>query len=356
MPSTPRLPALLLLALGALAGCGTDEGGTTSPTATSKAASTTASTGPRAAVPAPLPEGEAAYEIAGSVALAEVEPDDGPDLHNVFRLSENIVSGGEPHGEEALKKIADMGVKTVLSVDGKVPDEALAAKYGLRYVHVPIQYSGIDVPARLHIAKTFRELEGPFYVHCFHGKHRGPAAAAIGRMVLDGATREQAVAEMRQWCGTSGKYAGLYETIARAPLPTPEDTDAIQWDFPAAHEFKGIRHAMIGISRIHDHLKALSGRGWTVDPNHPDLNAANETAQLVEIFKIAKATAETEHKPDDYRGWMGESVTASEALLATLREMPLGYGEIEPWVEAATAGFDAVNGLCSSCHQVYRNN
>ena len=248
-----------------------------------------------------------------------------------------------------------MGVKTILSVDGKVPDHELAAKYGLRYVHVPIQYSGIDVPARLHIAKTFRELEGPFYVHCFHGKHRGPAAAALGRIVLDGATREQAVAEMRQWCGTSGKYAGLYETIARAPLPALEDTDAIQWDFPAAHEFKGIRHAMIGISRIHDHLKALSGRGWAVDPNHPDLSASNETAQLVEIFRTARATAEVEKKPDDFQGWMRESVAASEALLATLGEMPTGYAEHEQWAQAATAGFDAVNGLCSSCHQVYRN-
>ena len=280
MPSTPRLTALLLLALGALAGCGTDEGNPTTSPPTSPAPSTIASTGPRSAVPAPLPAGEAAYEIAGSLALAETEPDDSPDLHNVFRLSENIVSGGEPHGEDALKKIADMGVKTILSVDGKVPDEALAAKYGLRYVHVPIQYSGIDVPARLHIAKTFRELEGPFYVHCFHGKHRGPAAAAIGRMVLDGATREQAVAEMRQWCGTSGKYAGLYETIARAPLPTPEDTDAIQWDFPAAHEFRGVRHAMIGISRIHDHLKALvrAGLGRRPEPPGPERRQRDRAA------------------------------------------------------------------------------
>ena len=62
MPSTSRLPALVLalVPLLALAGCGSDEG--RSPDA------------PRAAVPAPLPAGEAAYEIAGSVALAEVAP------------------------------------------------------------------------------------------------------------------------------------------------------------------------------------------------------------------------------------------------------------------------------------------
>jgi len=341
MPSPSRLLVAALLPVLLVAGCGSEDAGT--PTT-------------KAATPLdPIPPGAAAYEIAGAVELADQLPDDSPDLHNVYKLSESIISGGEPHGEDALKKIADMGVKTVLSVDGKVPDQETAAKYGLRYVHVPIQYSGIDVPARLSIAKTFRELEGPFYVHCFHGKHRGPAAAALGRVVLDGATREQAIAEMRQWCGTSAKYAGLYETIARAPLPTAVDTAAIQWQFPAAHEFKGIRHAMIGISRIHDHLKALNGRKWEVDPNHPDLNAANETDQLIGIFKIAKATAESEHKPEDYRGWMKASVEASEALLQTLQEVPTDGGR-DQWVESAEAGFDAINDLCNSCHQVYRNN
>ena len=113
---------------------------------------------------------------------------------------------------------------------------------------------------------------------------------------------------------------------------------------------------MIGISRIHDHLKALAGRNWDVDPNHPDLNAANETAQLIEIFKNAKATAETLRKPDDYQGWMKDSIAASETLLSTLREVPTATAEHEQWAAAAGQGFEAVNGLCNSCHQVYRNN
>ena len=72
--------------------------------------------------------------------------------------------------------------------------------------------------------KTFRELDGPFYVHCFHGKHRGPAAAAaLGRIAVDGVPREQAIAEMRQWCGTSEKYEGLYRTIAEVLRPDAED-------------------------------------------------------------------------------------------------------------------------------------
>ena len=49
--------------------------------------------------------------------------------------------------------------------------------------------AGINEDEIAMIAKTFREVEGPFYVHCYHGKHRGPAAAAIGRVALDGLGR-----------------------------------------------------------------------------------------------------------------------------------------------------------------------
>ena len=143
-------------------------------------------------IPPPLVFNSTAYEAAGSlVTLDVVPPQEFPGLHHVFSLSDNIISGAEPDGDRALAEIASMGVKTILSVDGKAPDVETARDYGMRYVHVPIQYKGISTDELLVITKTFREAEGPFYVHCFHGKHRGPAAAAVGRLVIDGLSREQ---------------------------------------------------------------------------------------------------------------------------------------------------------------------
>ena len=145
-----------------------------------------------AVVAEPMAEGTGtAYEAAALLRLPETPPENHPALHNVYALSENIISGGEPENEEAFRILQDMGVRTILSVDGKVPDAALAERYGMKYVHVPIQYKGITAAEVAQITKTFREQEGPFYVHCFHGKHRGPAAAAqLGRLVLDGIARE----------------------------------------------------------------------------------------------------------------------------------------------------------------------
>ena len=104
-PTIPTLTALLALATA----CATGPAGTP--------------------VPQALAVSGSAYDAALLVELPETAPEESPGLHNVFRLSDNIVSGSEPEGEAALAKIASMGVKTVLSVDGKAPDHEMAAKY-----------------------------------------------------------------------------------------------------------------------------------------------------------------------------------------------------------------------------------
>ncbi len=293
-----------------------------------------------------------AYELAGTLELPAVAPEERDDLHNVFALSESIISGGEPHSDEALAHLAGMGVKTIVSVDGKVPDAEAAKRHGLRYVHVPIRYSGISEDELLALAKTFRELEVPFYVHCFHGRHRGPAAAAVGRLVCDGVSRERAVAEMRQWCGTSGSYTGLYEVVASRPLPSAEETAAFAWDFPEADPMEGFRESMVEVTRAHDNLKALAARDWEPDPEHPDLDALNEAEILVGLFRRGAELEEVQAQPEDYRRWMAESVQAGESLVEGLRASRGGDG-----VAGARAreALERISGSCQACHRAYRN-
>lgn len=311
-------------------------------------------TGHQPATPAPEPPpvvalDSTAYEAAAKVQLPKTAPTELPGLHNVYHLGENIVSGSEPHGEEAFRELQKLGIRTILSVDGKVPDAELAAKYGMRYVHVPIQYRGIAETEMMEIAKTFRETEGPFYVHCFHGKHRGPAAAAVGRVVLDGTPREMAIAEMRQWCGTSKSYEGLYLALATEKIPSARETKAFAWDFPAAHRYSGFRSAMIDITRMDDNLKFLSKHKWEADPAHPDVHAGNESTKLAAAFVQANADPELVKKPADFRQWMQESVDAS----VKLRDM-LNAKE-RPAVAELDNSYKVIAQLCVSCHDKYRN-
>jgi protein tyrosine phosphatase (PTP) superfamily phosphohydrolase (DUF442 family) len=311
-----------------------------------------ASSAARPAPAAPVAWSGKAYDAALSVTLAKTAPEEHPDLHNVYRLSDNIISGSEPHGEEALKRIAAMGVKTILSVDGKTPDAEIAAKHGMKYVHVPIQYKGITPEEIAEMAKTFRELPGPFYVHCFHGKHRGPAGAAVGRLVLDGASREQAAAEMRQWCGTSPKYEGLYATILGAPMPTEAETRGLAFSFPSTVAPKGLPAAMSEIARTWDNLALVQKGAWAADPAHPDVDPVNEGEKLAQYFAQANGLETVTRRPPDFQGWMHDSVQASAALEKALKDLRGGDAGAR---ERADEALKVVKARCDSCHAKYRD-
>lgn len=304
------------------------------------------------AVPPPMQFEGKAYEEANRITLPKVKPEEAPGLHNIFKLSKNIISGSEPHGEEAIKKISEMGVKTILSVDGKVPDAELAAKYGMKYVHVPIQYKGITDEELTQISKTFREQQGPFFVHCFHGKHRGPAAAEIGRLVLDGIPRGEAIAEMRQWCGTAASYEGLYKTIAVGSIPSEGQTRSYDWNFPSAQPLTGIGQAMTIISRADDNLKDLSKHQWQAYAEHPDADALNEAIKLASALERANQLVEVAKQPENYRKWMADSATQSVTLRDTLKNLREGKAKTEDVDNA----YKALSKTCSACHDSYRNN
>lgn len=288
---------------------------------------------------------ETAWTVAGKVQLAKRKGDEHPGLHNVFALSRNIVSGSEPHGQEGLASVAKLGVKTIISVDGQVPDAETARGLGLRYVHLPIQYKSIAAEDWLALAKTFRECEPPFYVHCFHGQHRGPAAAAVGRRVLDQAPAEQVVAEMRQWMGTGEAYAGLYETVMRTELPGVAASRACTFSFPCATQAEGIAEHMTHIARAHDALKQLSGHAWTADAAHPDLDAGNEARKLEQHFNAS---------------WNEEGQPPTQALLALQADARLAAAALSKALgrhntAEAGAAFQRMESTCRDCHAQFRN-
>lgn len=322
------------------------------------------------------PEADAApfWEAAGAYALGE--PGDraltGLDgLQHVYRLSDTFVTGAEPAGEVAFANLAELGIKTLLSVDGKVPDAELAQRYGIRTVHVPIRYNGITEDELLRIGKTFRELEGPFYVHCFHGVHRGPAAAAMGRVMIDGVSREQAMAEMRHWAGTSKKYEGLYAGVAQTPLPTANQTGAYAYDFEPAHRVDSLRTGMVDMARHYDMVKLLSKSRWQPLADHPDIDPLQETTQLHQLIDQVHSMGAKANWPEDFRAWMDQNHAASGDLVRALSacsqdELPEQAGQdaqdgqvqqeqAPAWVSAADRAYTLLEASCRDCHSVYRN-
>jgi hypothetical protein len=304
------------------------------------------------AVAAASPTAADYVAIGAKADIGNRKPEHAGDLHNVFTLSPHVISGSEPETESSFATLKEMGVKTIVSVDSKAPDVDLAAKYGIRYVHVPIGYNGIGAEEQVKLAKTYREATGPFYVHCFHGEHRGPAAAAIGRILLDDASHEQALGEMYQWCGTSKNYSGLYDTVGKFQAPSEEVTKALAWNMPAKAEANGMVEAMIGIGRAESNMKRLDRRGFKPDPVHPDVDALNEATKLVQLFEAALKGDDVAAKSAELRKWLQKSTSIAQELRSAIHDFRAG--------EAAAAGrasdtYKRLKAGCVDCHKVYRD-
>lgn len=276
-----------------------------------------------------------------------------PHLQNVYRIHSKVISGGQPEGEAAFRELEALGVKTVISVDGARPDIELAKKHGLRYVHLPHGYDGIPEERAQELAKAVRDLEGPIYIHCHHGKHRSPAAAAVA-CVSAGLIEPSASLSILRAAGTSENYRGLYRSAESAHKLDDALLDALQAEFPETARLPPLAEAMVALEHTHDHLKLIAANEWKRPASHPDLDPPHEALLLREHFTEMLRTDTVVREPEKFRDLLRDSEAAAQEL-----ELALGKwqeGQFAPPVpEAIPAFFGRVTNNCTACHREFRD-
>jgi protein tyrosine phosphatase (PTP) superfamily phosphohydrolase (DUF442 family) len=268
-------------------------------------------------------------------------------LHNVLRVTDKLYSGSAPEGEEGFRSLCALGVRTVISVDGARPDVELARQHGLRYVHLPIGYDGVPRAQALRIARAVRDLPGPVYLHCHHGQHRGPAAAAAAWRCLDGTCPAGEALALLRRAGTDPHYAGLYATVEALAVPAPGELDRVAVEFPEVAEVNGLARLMVGLDERWDRVKAVRAAGWRTPPGHPDLDPPHEALQVREHYRELARLPDVPSRPDDFRRLLGEAEGAAGELEAALR-VGSGGAAAEPAYQRSAA-------LCTRCHARFRD-
>lgn len=287
-----------------------------------------------------------------SDATAPIQPLRLAGIENAFRLTDRVLSGGQPETDADFAALQAAGVKTILSVDGGRPDLERAARFGLRYVHVLHGYDGIGTNTALRLIKAAQTVPGPVFVHCHHGKHRGPAAAGLICQATAGWTTNQAVAWLQQ-AGTSPEYPGLYCVNLEFRLPDPAALAAVSTDFPARAEVSDLASAMVEIDRHWDHLRAVQRAGWRVPAAHPDLVPAREALLLAEAYNEIGRTAVAAAPGADFQHRLGEAGTQASELATLLRTASL-----PPTAQPLQSAEDLMTALqqdCNACHRQHRN-
>ena len=306
---------------------------------------------------APPAEPREAARLARPVP--RIEPptmeDDAPreyaGLHNVVAYHEGYLSGSVPEGEAGFDTLAGPGVRTIISVDGALPDVAAARARGMRYIHLPIGYNGFDEQRKLQLVRATRDAlhDGPVYIHCHHGRHRSAGAAGTVIASLGWASPDGMIARMKV-SGTSPEYRGLYACTASAVVLDERVINAVPADFPEVARPSGFVKGMVDIDAAYEHLKLIQKAGWRVPPNHPDLVPAAEAGRMADLFRvlIEQDRAMQRDRTAEFEAMMHEN-----GLHASVLEEMLLAGERD--AERLSEQFARVSRSCKDCHVVYRD-
>lgn len=265
-------------------------------------------------------------------------------LSNVIRVTDKLISGSAPEGDEGFQSLVDLGVKTIISVDGATPEVARAKRFGLRYVHLPIGYDGVTREQGLRIARAVRDLPGLVYIHCHHGKHRGPAAAAVARICLDPTCRAQDAIDFLRQAGADPNYRGLYADVEGFRRPESAEIDAASSEFPQVSKISAFAQTMVEVDSRFDNLKLIRAANWRTPPNHADLDPPHEALQLRELLREAIRNPELDRRPEGLRKLLVQAEESAKDLEQAFRDS-----------KPPETAFQRLAASCNDCHRQFRD-
>lgn len=284
-------------------------------------------------------------ELAGGrVGLVE------HSLENLCFPHARISSGSEPGSDRDFAYLQSIGVSVIVSVDGAVPMVDTAARRGIRYLHIPIGYDGIPEDSALLLAHVYQELAGKIYVHCHHGRHRGPAAAAFMLSSAGELDRQKAL-EFLIAAGTSQNYSGLYLAIENSAVIGRERLKDMSLPRPVVDP-GDMALQMASTDRLWDRLKEVKNRQWLQDVQHPDLAPAHQALlleeALVEFHRLKAPDHLTPDKNEHFAQLASEAVEAARRLRTLLSE----FSPVD--TEKADGALSGIQQSCTNWHRNFR--
>jgi len=273
-------------------------------------------------------------------------------LRNALRFSTRLFTGAAPESDEALAALKDLGVQTIISVEGAQPDVERAKKLGLRYLHLPLSFDGIPAGSALELAKAVRDFPGTVYIHCSCGVDRSPAAAAVASVLLGDMSPDNAVAAMKA-CGVSEGFAGLYAAAASARQAGDRTINALNVQFSEKADVSPMAKTMAAIRKTGARLAAASHAEWKTPAGRASNDSRVSARELLALVTALSGSSEVKRQSDEFRKLLAESHSAVTALADVLD----GQKTAPTAQEAAdiNARFERVGTSCVSCHVQYRD-
>lgn len=270
--------------------------------------------------------------------LKRLELKSHPGVENLIRITPTLFSGAQPIGAQGFKTLQKLGIRTIVSVDGAFPDVKAAKLAGMSYVHIPISYGKVSDEGLLSILHAQQALEKPVFVHCHHGKHRGPTAAAL-MTIMSGACKKEEAGKILEFCGTSNNYSGLWESVRNYKLP---NSGILLPPLMSREDIDPATATMVRLDELMDILTEIEKRDWE---NDSESSTTELTVLLHEELREFNRLAPS-NRPKPFNQCLNKSLKDSQQLIAAL--------EIRNGVKASKM-MKNIKQNCVSCHRQFRD-
>lgn len=136
-----------------------------------------------------LPEPGESYKVIGQV----------PGLKNfVVQYDDQFYRGGELLSIEGMENLKKWGIRTIFSVTPTDLERLLAERYGIKLIELNFdKKQGIPDTVLKKYLSELKTGNGPFYVHCHGGTHRGGALGTAYRVLINGWDIKKAMDEYK---------------------------------------------------------------------------------------------------------------------------------------------------------------
>lgn len=158
------------------------------------------------------PAGKAALAVLAALFLAAcasapvaaaarpakwAQPVPATSVKNLYKVNDEIYRSAQPE-RKGFEELRALGVASVINMRHDHSDAEFVAGLGFNLVEIPMTARGFTEADVVKVLKAVRDAPKPVLVHCMHGADRTGVVMAMYRIVFEGWTKEDALAEMKK--------------------------------------------------------------------------------------------------------------------------------------------------------------